>query len=106
MGMRNSIRGLEINGHWVTLPALLKRYVSQYFSLHFSQLQVDGSSEPVVRLARLDVDSRDNLELPFTVKEVWDAIHLGSGCKALGPDGYSLEFYKRGVATLLFVFCF
>ncbi|KAK8593578.1 hypothetical protein V6N12_045655 [Hibiscus sabdariffa] len=69
------------------------------------RLRVDGSFEPVVCLARLDVASRDNLELPFIVEEVWEAIHLGNGCKALGPDGYSFEFYKRGVATLHFVLC-
>ncbi|XP_058760864.1 uncharacterized protein LOC131634228 [Vicia villosa] len=35
------------------------------------------------------------LERPFTEKEVEDAIWSCDGNKSAGPDGYSLEFYKR-----------
>ncbi|KAK8525053.1 hypothetical protein V6N12_029901 [Hibiscus sabdariffa] len=36
-GMRNLIWGLQVHGRWVTSPTLLKRYVSRFFCVHFSQ---------------------------------------------------------------------
>ncbi|KAL4297466.1 hypothetical protein GQ457_12G006980 [Hibiscus cannabinus] len=59
------------------------------------QLPVEGSFEPIVSLSELSEDYRGKLELPFT-EMVWEVIRCGNGCKAPGPYGYSLEFYKMG----------
>jgi hypothetical protein len=34
----------------------------------------------------------ENLEEPFTEVEIWNTIKRLPGCKALGPDGFMVEF--------------
>ncbi|GJZ73768.1 RNA-directed DNA polymerase, eukaryota [Tanacetum coccineum] len=47
------------------------------------------------RVPKLSVDNVASLELPFSEKEVWDAVCNCGGNKAPGPDGFNFKYIKR-----------
>lgn len=49
---------------------------------------------------KLNECARDELEEPFTLSEILEAIKSFSNGKASGPDGFGVEFYKVNANTI------
>ncbi|KAK9024636.1 hypothetical protein V6N11_004794 [Hibiscus sabdariffa] len=57
--------------------------------------KVTGSKSLEVGFGKLDDVQRLGVEVPFSEKEIWESITDCEGSKALGPDGFTFEFYKN-----------
>lgn len=94
---RNSIISLETDeGVELTCVAGIKDYLFTWLKSKW------GSGSDATELFDLSVippciaeDANSNLCAPFTAEEVCVVIKELLGDKALGPDGFSVMFYKR-----------
>lgn len=57
---------------------------------HYSRPSLGGME--FERISRVE---KDMLERPFSEEEVWNIISGMSGDKSLGPDGFSISFFKK-----------
>ncbi|XP_058761237.1 uncharacterized protein LOC131634589 [Vicia villosa] len=73
----------------------IKEYTFKHFEKFFKE---DCTSRPELRginFNSLTLEESTDLEKPFDEDEVKEAIWSCDGNKSPGPDGFSLEFYKR-----------
>jgi hypothetical protein len=73
----------------------IKEHIVQFYSnLYFEQVtwrpRVDGLS-----FHSIDADESIWLERDFEEQEVWEVVRDLNGDKALGPDGFTMAFFKR-----------
>ncbi|MFS7907225.1 putative RNA-directed DNA polymerase [Helianthus anomalus] len=80
---------------WVKDPVEMKERVMKWFKKIFA--------EPIRRrptfidsgLNKLSIDMASSLIVPFSEKEIHDAIWGCNGGKAPRPDGFTFRFYKK-----------
>ncbi|XP_071687115.1 uncharacterized protein [Rutidosis leptorrhynchoides] len=96
----NEIEGMQINGSWVDDLNLVKEHVVSFFEKLFDFLpsistviDLDWAS---LGLAQVSVSLCSVLERQFSIEEVGSVIKDFDGNKTPGPDGFSLQFFKKG----------
>lgn len=89
------INGLLIGGHWITSPALLKNEAIKHFSKRFSETSTRRPKFSCSGFSKLTDEQKRNLEDPITLEELKLAVWSCGANKAPGPDGFSLEFFRK-----------
>lgn len=89
------INGLTINGEWQTDPEIVKQEVFDLFSAKFSESMPVRPKFVSSLFKSLSQEESNNLELPFMIDEIKEAIWSCGGEKAPGPDGFTFKFLKN-----------
>lgn len=93
--LRNSVKGLSINGTWIEDPKSLKEEVYSFFKDHFSEKQPDRPDFFSAKFKTLTDVHNSFLDAPFTAKEIKQAVWSCDGSKALRPYGFTFTFVKK-----------
>ncbi|XP_071709435.1 uncharacterized protein [Rutidosis leptorrhynchoides] len=100
-----SKRRLHSRFHWLKLGDKNTRFFhlisrikqqSSYIAASNSLSEVIDVDWDTLNLAQVTVSIRESLEAHFTASEVSNVIKGFDGNKAPGPDGFSLQFFKKG----------
>uniref|UniRef100_A0A3B4C811 Reverse transcriptase domain-containing protein n=1 Tax=Pygocentrus nattereri TaxID=42514 RepID=A0A3B4C811_PYGNA len=100
---RNNIRIIGIKDEsgsvCIDHSAINSRFMRYYCNLYTSESLKDehliNSFFQGIEVPRIDLSTKAELESPFTIREIEDAIRSMQGGKSPGPDGYSAEFFKK-----------
>lgn len=90
---RNALNSIAVGDRVIEEPILVKEEVWSHFRKQFSE---EWRHRPVIGGDFKNVrhsDSFQLLESEFSAEEVWEAVKLCNGNKALGPDGFNLMFF-------------
>ncbi|GJS03117.1 putative RNA-directed DNA polymerase, eukaryota, reverse transcriptase zinc-binding domain protein [Tanacetum coccineum] len=90
-----SIRGIFVDGDWITDPLLVKDAFKEHFASRFMQpdsfrLKLKSSFPK-----RLSPNQVSDLDSCVTRSEIRNAVWECGENKSLGPDGFSFEFFRR-----------
>lgn len=91
----NSITRLKVQGHWVYDQERIRNAVEHYY--------IDLYSDPLphrphledVECDVLSEEQRTDLDRPFSVEEVLEALNSIEDDKALSPNGFPTKFLKE-----------
>ena len=89
---RSRIKGLNINGSWVTDPLLVTSHIFQYHKQKFKKTSWYHPRFTCNLFKTLSDVEVSLLDAPFSCKEIKDAIWDCGGNKAPGPDGFTFKF--------------
>ncbi|CAL1371261.1 unnamed protein product [Linum trigynum] len=92
---KNRIKRLVIEGRVSDDGNEIKIAFHNHFSIKFVESDEDRPFPARYRDCMLSPEDNEDLVKPFTELEVRQAIQQCNGSKAPGPDGYSIEFYKK-----------
>ncbi|GMI98280.1 hypothetical protein HRI_003497300 [Hibiscus trionum] len=91
----NNISMLKVGNVAIEDATIISKQFEQFFRKAFNC----SNTIPVKNLCggfkKLNEDFALRLEGPFTQDEVWSVISSSDGPRAPGPDGFSLDFFKR-----------
>ncbi|XP_038991751.1 uncharacterized protein LOC120115050 [Hibiscus syriacus] len=73
----------------------IKHAFVNYFSAGYNLVNTIPLKKFDVPLKRLTAVTRRFIECPFSEDEVWHAIKSSDDTRAPGPDGFSLDFFKK-----------
>lgn len=90
----NFISKVKIGGTWVEDEERIKQHVDGFFMDIFNDSGVVRPKLDGLDFKILFEDHRAWLERPFTKDEVKEVIWSTQDDKALGPDGFTMTFYK------------
>lgn len=92
----NSIMCLkDSDGNFITEREDIKKNIIDFYSNLYNE---DFDMRPGMNhdwFSKLSQEEADNLELPFSEEEIWEAVKSLGQERAPGPDGYPLVFFKR-----------
>lgn len=99
---RNHIQRLrKSNGTWCNVPSEMERMASSYFKEVYTK---DPTLNPNVVLdcilPKVTPEMNDSLSVPFSEKEISDALFQIGPLKAPGVDGFPARFYQRNWGVL------
>ncbi|CAL1352801.1 unnamed protein product [Linum trigynum] len=93
---RNKIQNIKVNGVWVDTKEDLQSAFRDHFQGRFLEEKQARPFPKGYRTGLIDAEENYRLSVPFTEAEIWKAISECDGDRAPGPDGFTLEFYKKG----------
>ncbi|KAL4589627.1 hypothetical protein LXL04_002535 [Taraxacum kok-saghyz] len=96
----NRIDGLVINGQWNTNAADIKQETFNFFQMKFKEKWKSRPKLISSKFNTLDPDVSKNLEKPFTVEEIKNAVWMCGNEKSPGPDGFTFKFIKNQWETI------
>lgn len=89
------ISGLSDGGQWISDPTSLKNMAVKYFSKRFSDPVPCRPKFFSPGFKKLSDLQRRCLEEPISMDEIKNAVWCCGSNKAPGPDGYSIEFFRK-----------
>ncbi|CAI0554757.1 unnamed protein product [Linum tenue] len=92
---RKKIKRIVIDGRSTEDGNEIKSAFQEHFTAKYMEEEEDRPFPTRYRECRVSLEDSDALVVPFTEKEVWIAISQCNGSKAPGPDGYTIEFFKK-----------
>ncbi|KAL9676049.1 hypothetical protein QQ045_004262 [Rhodiola kirilowii] len=92
---KNKISSILVAGKWVEEPALIKQAACDYFSAIFRKSDPCSWILEEMKFTSLNAIQREFLESKISEEEIQCALKECDGCKAPGPDGFNLNFYKK-----------
>lgn len=92
---KNLIHGLNVNRSWVEDPAAVKAEIKSFFAQHFHEPVKDRPSFKSNKFKSLSSNQVVDLERPFSLEEVKQAVWSSDGSKAPRPDGFTMNFVKK-----------
>lgn len=92
---KNGIAGLLIDDQWTTNPERIKAEIFNFYQEKFRERWPSRPKFNSSRFCVLDPLTSSNLEAPFTVEEIKEAIWSCGSDKSPGSDGFSFKFLKR-----------
>ena len=90
-----SIRGVMVDGDWVTAPDRVKREFLLHFSERFSKPTPFRAAISSEFQSRLTTQQHLELDASVTREEVKRAVWDCGADKAPGPDGFTFEFFRK-----------
>lgn len=91
---KNKIRGLNINGDWISNPKAIKEEIHKFFASKFSEQWPCRPKLINPNFKQLSLSQANYLEAEFTSQEIKTAIWSCGGEKAPGPDGFTFKLLK------------
>ncbi|XP_058763485.1 uncharacterized protein LOC131636918 [Vicia villosa] len=91
---RNALCSIETRRGRMEEVTEIKDFIFKHFEGFFKEEACFRPEPHGINLNALSIGDSLDLEKPFSREEVKDAIWSCDGNKSLGPDGYSLEFFK------------
>lgn len=92
--LRN-LKGIEIDGMWETDPVKVKNHFRNYYEDIFKEDTDSNWRQDIEGSTRILITDRNNLEKLFDETELKEAIWSCGSNKSPGPDGFTVEFYKK-----------
>ncbi|KAH1120712.1 hypothetical protein J1N35_003872 [Gossypium stocksii] len=92
---RKMVNRMKFGNYWYSNPMALKEKLVNYFSDHFSCLLRNWKMDFVLNFKRLSDSEASNLELPFSMEEIKEAVWSCDENKAPGPDGFNICFFRK-----------
>ncbi|GJT47677.1 RNA-directed DNA polymerase, eukaryota [Tanacetum coccineum] len=90
-----AIRGVLVDGDWISEPSLVKSEFFKHFNKQFSPPQSSRICFDYDFPTRLSSDHVEDLERDVSYEEVKAAVWDCGLNKSPGPDGYSFEFFRK-----------
>ncbi|GKB93871.1 RNA-directed DNA polymerase, eukaryota, partial [Tanacetum coccineum] len=90
-----AIRGVLVDGDWISDPATVKNEFLCHFQKQFSPPQPSRICFDYIFPTRLSSDLVEDLERDVSYDEVKAAVWDCGTNKSPGPDGFSFEFYRK-----------
>ncbi|KAJ0582905.1 putative RNA-directed DNA polymerase [Helianthus annuus] len=91
----NVIHGLEVDGVWVSKPALVKKEVLRFFKRKFIEDCVVRPRLVCSNIKKVSDEDSVMLNSRFTKEEIKAAVFECGDDRAPGPDGINFRFVKR-----------
>ncbi|XP_022041656.2 uncharacterized protein LOC110944302 [Helianthus annuus] len=91
----NFIPGLSVNGVWISKPSFVKREVFSFFRNKFIEEMEERPYLECFDLKMLSDAEAESLVIPFSDKEIKEALFDCGSDKAPGPDGFNFRFIKK-----------
>ncbi|KAA3480297.1 putative Transposon TX1 [Gossypium australe] len=88
-----TVNGMKIGNSWYCDPMVLKEKMVNYFSDHFSCPLRKWKMDFVLNFKRLNESEARNLELPFSMEEIKEAVWSCDENKAPGQDDFNICFF-------------
>ncbi|GJY36621.1 RNA-directed DNA polymerase, eukaryota [Tanacetum coccineum] len=98
-----SIRGILVDGEWVSDPVRVKEEFRLHFAKRFQEPAVNRSKISFQFPTRLNSDQALDLERPVSCDEIRQAVWGCGEDKSPGPDGFTFEFFRYPLAPYLFI---
>ncbi|KAH1114715.1 hypothetical protein J1N35_008093 [Gossypium stocksii] len=92
---RKMVNRMKFGNSWYCDPKVLKEKLVDYFNDHFSCPLRKWKMDLVLNFKRLNESEARNLELPFLMVEIKEAVWSCDENKAPGPDGFNICFFKK-----------
>ncbi|KAG9446752.1 hypothetical protein H6P81_012880 [Aristolochia fimbriata] len=92
----NRINMLQIDGQTITKPEVIEETFVKFYKDLYEEEDQQRPFPENLKVTVLKEEAAQSLIEPFTEEEINTAIFSLSGDKALGPDGFTAEFYKAG----------
>ncbi|XP_071708090.1 uncharacterized protein [Rutidosis leptorrhynchoides] len=93
------IAGMQINNKWEEDPSIVKEFAISFYDNLFSRsnstCSLSDSEWASLNLHHLSAQQRLGLESVFESKELEGVISGFDGNKTPGPDGFTLQFFKK-----------
>lgn len=90
-----SVKGIEIDGIWETNPDKVKKHFKDVFSKCFMNDPECNWSQELGSTSCLTEEDRNMLEKDFDEPELKKAVWSCGYNKSPGPDGFTIEFFKK-----------
>ena len=90
----NAIRDLVIDGMKVLDPTLVREGIFRSFKNHFKRADMVYPKIGYLGLASISEEAKSSLEDHFSSDKVWRALCNCDGNKALGLEGFNMNFVK------------
>nr|GFA49058.1 RNA-directed DNA polymerase, eukaryota [Tanacetum cinerariifolium] len=90
-----SIRGVFVDGDWISNPVLIKDAFKEHFASRFKQPASFRLKLNSPFPKRLSFDQVTDLECDISRSEIRKAVWECGENKSPGPDGFSFEFFRR-----------
>ncbi|GKB12941.1 RNA-directed DNA polymerase, eukaryota [Tanacetum coccineum] len=90
-----SIRGILVDGEWVSDPVRVKEEFRLHFAKRFEEPAVNRSKISFQFPTRLNSDQALDLERPVSCDEIRQAVWGCGEDKSPGPDGFTFEFFRK-----------
>lgn len=91
----NMITAFRGRNGFVEGVAAVKEELKGHFAKFFNDNRTNRPMPANINFKCLNDDNSAWLERPFSEDDIKDAVWDCDGNKSMGPDGYSLEFFKR-----------
>ncbi|KAH1113428.1 hypothetical protein J1N35_006806 [Gossypium stocksii] len=92
---RKMVNKMKFGNHWYSDPMALKEKLVNYFSDHFSCHLRNWKIDFILNFKRLSDSEASNLELPFFMEKIKEAVWSCNENKALSPDGFNICFFRK-----------
>lgn len=89
------LNGLNIGGHWITDPGQIKDNIVKFFESKFMEPDPHRPRFICDKFRKLNEAQKEYLESPISLDEIKTAVWRCGANKAPGPDGYSIEFFRK-----------
>ncbi|GJZ96150.1 RNA-directed DNA polymerase, eukaryota [Tanacetum coccineum] len=90
-----SIRGILVDGEWVSDPVRVKEDFRLHFAKRFEEPAINQSKISFQFPTRLNSDQALDLERPVSCDEIRQAVWGCGEDKSPGPDGFTFEFFRK-----------
>ncbi|GJY01398.1 RNA-directed DNA polymerase, eukaryota [Tanacetum coccineum] len=100
-----SIRGVFVDGDWQTDPKVVKDTFKEHFAARFQQPSEYRFKINTRFPKRLSSEQKADLDSNITKEEIRKAVWNCGANKSPGPDGFTLEFFKRYWSLVGSEFC-
>ncbi|GMJ01671.1 hypothetical protein like AT1G43760 [Hibiscus trionum] len=92
---RNAIHGANLGEKGAALPKALKQKVFYHFRKQFSCKNRNWDAIFNLEFSKISSKEAEELENPFTLEEIKEAIWSCENSKAPGSDGFNAFFFKN-----------
>ncbi|CAL1404025.1 unnamed protein product [Linum trigynum] len=89
------IQVLKVDGQVLVDKVDIKNAFITHFQQRFTEPLVNRPFPVDFKKDLFSLDDNFQLTLPFSELEVWDAVNSCGNNKAHGPDGFTIEFFKK-----------
>ncbi|GKC58912.1 RNA-directed DNA polymerase, eukaryota [Tanacetum coccineum] len=90
-----SIRGVFVDGNWITDPGVVKDAFKDHFAARFKQPLHDRLKLNILFTNRLSTEQAVDMDRSVSRDEIRNAVWNCGEDKSSGPDGFSFEFFRR-----------
>nr|GEZ59082.1 hypothetical protein [Tanacetum cinerariifolium]GEZ63371.1 hypothetical protein [Tanacetum cinerariifolium] len=90
-----TIRGIFIDGEWVSEPARVKAVFKSHFASRFRHNSSNRCRPSFEFPTQLTTDQVEDMERPLSKDEIRNAVWDCRANKSSGPDGFTFEFFRR-----------
>ncbi|XP_057450751.1 uncharacterized protein LOC130742662 [Lotus japonicus] len=93
--VKKNITQLKYEGRLLTTPSEIKQAMRDHFQNFFRTSKVPRHWLQNLNPRKVTTAENQLLEAAFSIDEIWEVVKNFDGNRAPGPDGFSMDFFKK-----------